>query len=284
MRVNADLLRQRAKEIRDALEILGRYGSLPLEQFLAGAETVDAAKYRLLVAIEAAVSICNHLASRLANRTPESYADCFAVLGTTGIISKDLADRLGQMARFRNLLVHLYWQVSDAKVWEVLRQNLGDLEAYLSAVGEFGTRAWGMNGRRLPDRDKAEIKGLLRRLLAQREEIRFACLHGSFLEPHGFRDVDLAVWVDPDSVRQEAAMDYEFKLSAWIEQGVPHPIDVKVLNYAPLSFQYAVTKGEPVCLRDEEEWFAFREQTWRDYLDFAPLAKEALLDLLGPAC
>lgn len=41
-----------------------------------------------------------------------------------------------------------------------------------------------------------------------------------------------------------------------------------------------MTKGEPVLLRDEDEWLAFREETWRDYLDFAPLAKEALVDLL----
>jgi uncharacterized protein YutE (UPF0331/DUF86 family) len=135
MRLNADLLRQRAKEIRDALEVLARYGALPLDEFLARTETVDAAKYRLVVAIEAAVSICNHLAARLAQRTPESYADCFSVLTTTGIIPQELADRLGQMARFRNLLVHLYWQMSDARVWEAIRHDLGDLEAYLSAVG-----------------------------------------------------------------------------------------------------------------------------------------------------
>jgi uncharacterized protein YutE (UPF0331/DUF86 family) len=137
MRINADLLRQRAKEIRDALEVLGRYRGLPLEEFLSRAETVDAAKYRLVVAIEAAVSICNHLATRLADRTPESYAECFSVLGSTGIISAELADRLGRMARFRNLLVDLYWQVDDARVWDVLRRDLMDLEAYLSSLGEY---------------------------------------------------------------------------------------------------------------------------------------------------
>lgn len=137
MRVNADLLRQRAKEIRDALEVLGRYGSLPREEFLGRAESVDAAKYRLVVAIEAAISICNHLATRLAQRTPDSYADCFSLLTETGIISNELGERLGQMARFRNLLVHLYWQVSDARVWEILRDNLGDLGAFVSAVGNL---------------------------------------------------------------------------------------------------------------------------------------------------
>lgn len=135
MRLNPDLLRQRAKEIRDALDVLAGYGALSQEEFLARPEIVDAAKYRLVVAIEAAVSICTHIAARLANRTPESYADCFAVLATSGILGEELAERLGQMARFRNLLVHLYWQVDNARVWEVLRNNLSDVEAYLVAVG-----------------------------------------------------------------------------------------------------------------------------------------------------
>lgn len=52
MRLNTDLLRQRAKEIRDPLDVLARYGALSLEEFLARPETVDAAKYRLVVAIE----------------------------------------------------------------------------------------------------------------------------------------------------------------------------------------------------------------------------------------
>lgn len=230
MRINADLLRQRAKEIRDALEVLARYGTLPSDEFLARAETVDTAKYRLVVAIEAAISICNHLAARLAQRTPESYADCFSVLTTTGVISQELAARLGQMARFRNLLVHLYWEVSDVRVWEVLRHNLGDLEAYLSAVGRSDPEAILMRRRReFQEEDKAKIKSVLSQLLAQRDEIRFACLHGSFLEPHGVRDVDIAVWVDPGRIPRETAMDYEFGLSAWIERSM-RPARVAVLS------------------------------------------------------
>jgi hypothetical protein len=135
----------------------------------------------------------------------------------------------------------------------------------------------------LQDADKGEVKRLLTELLTGREELRFACLHGSFLEPGAFRDVDVAVWADPGRVPKEAALDYELALSAWLERRVRLPVDVKVVNYAPLGFQYAVSRGEPVFVRDDDEWFAFREQTWRDYLDFAPLAKEALADLLDLA-
>ena len=95
---------------------------------------MDAAKYRLLVAIEAAISICTHLAARLAQSTPDSYAQCFEILASANILSPELAERLGQMARFRNLLVHLYREVDDSRVWEILQHDVGDLETYLSEV------------------------------------------------------------------------------------------------------------------------------------------------------
>ena len=136
MQVNPDLLRQRAKEIRNALSILKGYADLSSEAFLAATESVDAAKYRLIVAIEAAISMGTHLASRLAQRTPESYSECFAVLAEAGLLPQDLAQWLGRMARFRNLLVHLYWQVDDGRVWQTLQNDLKDLEDYLVAVGQ----------------------------------------------------------------------------------------------------------------------------------------------------
>jgi uncharacterized protein YutE (UPF0331/DUF86 family) len=75
------------------------------------------------------------VASRLVARTPDSYADCFDVLGGAGIVSRDLAERLGHMARFRNRLVHLYWKIDNERVWEILRESLGDLDGYLDAIG-----------------------------------------------------------------------------------------------------------------------------------------------------
>ena len=136
MQVNPDLIRQRAKEIRHTLAVLQGYAELPQEAFLAATETVDAAKYRLIVAIEASISMCTHLAARLARRTPESYSECFAILAEAGLLPPDLAQRLGRMARFRNLLIHLYWQIDDSRVWQVLQNDLNDLEEYLVAVGQ----------------------------------------------------------------------------------------------------------------------------------------------------
>jgi uncharacterized protein YutE (UPF0331/DUF86 family) len=135
--LNRDLLLQRIQEIRGALASLRVEAARPRDEFVADGQAVDATKYRLLVAIEAAVSICMHVSSRLTARTPESYADCFDGLRDAAILSPDLAERLGRMARFRNRLVHVYWRIDSERLWTILQEDLGDLEAYMAAVGRL---------------------------------------------------------------------------------------------------------------------------------------------------
>ena len=60
-----------------------------------------------------------------------------AIMAEIGVIDDDLKGRMMRMARFRNLLVHLYARVDDAQVHRVIRENLDDLERYLASVGRY---------------------------------------------------------------------------------------------------------------------------------------------------
>ncbi len=135
--VNLDRVRELAGHVRDAVRQLRDLGGMPPDAFLADARTINAAKYLLVVATEAALDICNHLAARRGGRSPEDYADCFAVLYEIGIVDGDLRQRLTRMARFRNRLVHLYWKVDDAEVFRIIRDDVHDLEEYLVRVGRY---------------------------------------------------------------------------------------------------------------------------------------------------
>lgn len=135
--VNLDRLRELAGYLRDAVRQLRDLGQLPRETFVADPRVVNSAKYLLIVAAEAALDICNHLAARRGARSPEDYADCMAIMAEIGVVDHDLKLRLMRMARFRNLLVHLYARVNDAEVHRVIREDLGDLERYLHSVGRY---------------------------------------------------------------------------------------------------------------------------------------------------
>jgi uncharacterized protein YutE (UPF0331/DUF86 family) len=132
--LNADLVRSRCADIDEAVTRLGRFAAMPVEQFAGEPEAVDAACYRLLVGIEAAIALCYHVSAVHLRRVPEQYAACFDTLCENGIVSADLAARLRAMARFRNLLVHLYQRVDPARVHAILRERLPDLRAFAAAV------------------------------------------------------------------------------------------------------------------------------------------------------
>jgi uncharacterized protein YutE (UPF0331/DUF86 family) len=135
--VNLDRLRDLAGHLRNACRQLHPLGNIDPQAFLADAKTVNSAKYLLIVATEAALDICNHLVAKKGGRSPEDYADCMTILGELGVLPPDLVRRMTKMARFRNLLVHLYWKVDDNEVLRIIRENLHDFDAYLRAVGSY---------------------------------------------------------------------------------------------------------------------------------------------------
>jgi len=124
-------------------------------------------------------------------------------------------------------------------------------------------------------KEKEKIKKNLMEIIQNKEEIIFAYLHGSFLI-NDFNDIDLAFFVS----KIEDILDYEISVSLEIEKQIHFPIDVKVLNHAPLGFKYEVTKGELLFSRDEEVRTDFIEKVWNQYLDFKPIEKEILMDMM----
>ncbi|MGD8868871.1 MAG: DUF86 domain-containing protein [Gemmatimonadales bacterium] len=69
-----------------------------------------------------------------ARHLPALFADIFRVLRDEGILDTTLAGRLMAMARFRNVLVHLYAEVDDERVLQILRGSLGDLDAFVDVL------------------------------------------------------------------------------------------------------------------------------------------------------
>lgn len=140
MALNPDKVRRLTGEFVRALERLRGLSAMPEETFVADADRVASAKYHFIIAIEAAIDLANHAIAQKRLRPPEDYADTFRVLGEAGVFEPDFTETLTRMARFRNRLIHIYWDVDDQEVYRILRERLGDLERFLD---EFGRLAAG---------------------------------------------------------------------------------------------------------------------------------------------
>jgi len=120
----------------------------------------------------------------------------------------------------------------------------------------------------------------LREVLEARAEITFAYLHGSFAEGLPFHDVDVAVYLDPAYAMVTDIFDYEMNLSVELTRAIRFPVDVNVLNGAPLGFQHSVLQGEVLLVCDEDVLTDFIERVGLEYMDFAYLGHRYLLEVL----
>lgn len=137
MTLNSDLIRSRCAEIEDSLNRLEEFRSIRREAFLENRDMLDIACYRLLIAMEAALALCFHVSAKHLHQVPEEYAGCFEVLQQAGILPADLTQRLQHMARFRNLLVHVYWKVDYEQIYDIIQDQLADLRAFSTTMAHL---------------------------------------------------------------------------------------------------------------------------------------------------
>jgi len=99
------------------------------------------ASERLLhLAIEGTIDICAMLVRELRLGVPGEEEDLFDKLSGR-VLSTDMADRLREMKRFRNVLVHRYGTIDDDKVYTILRNRLVDFEDFKKQVTGFLKKA-----------------------------------------------------------------------------------------------------------------------------------------------
>ena len=132
--VDIEKIKSRIAEINESLEKIRKYASLSNTEFWNDERNILSVKHLLLVCIEACGTICVHISAKKLHKAASSFTECFEILQDGGIVNKDLAEKLRNMARFRNILVHHYWKIDDEKVLEYARNNLEDFSLFLKAV------------------------------------------------------------------------------------------------------------------------------------------------------
>ncbi len=130
--------------------------------------------------------------------------------------------------------------------------------------------------------ERETVLRVLRQALAQQPQVVFAYVYGSFLQDRPFHDVDVAVYLDSDEgTTRVLALDLVADLEAALRRAQAFvPVDVRVLNQAPPSFQYHVFRGELLFSRDERLRGRQVAQTVAHYLDVQPLRRQALKEAM----
>lgn len=122
------------QQLDEYLSLLKKISRTPQETFLKDKILIGSAKYYLQVSIECCLDVANHIIASEKFRAPRDYADSFMVIQEEGIISSELGDKLRQMAKFRNRIVHLYGEIDDSYVYKYLQDDIKDTEEFKSII------------------------------------------------------------------------------------------------------------------------------------------------------
>ena len=138
MKIDVEKVYAKFTDITESIERLRAFRNISLKEFLNDQDKQDIASFRLIVATEAAIDLCLHISAKNFKKVAQEYAACFKLLADQGLIDHDLSERLSNMARFRNLLVHRYWEIDYARLYQTITgPDLDDLEIFVQAVGKL---------------------------------------------------------------------------------------------------------------------------------------------------
>ena len=94
----------------------------------------SAAERQLQISIEICLDVARHIIAESNLPRSSAASDAFAALADMGILPEDFLPTDQRMARFRNHLVHLYWDVEAEIIDDILRNRLGDFVVFRNAV------------------------------------------------------------------------------------------------------------------------------------------------------
>lgn len=124
-------------DLDEYLNSLNDLQKLTVKEYLSDKRNIYSGRYLLQISIETCINIANHIISRMKLGVPKEYADSFRLLNKNEVISSVLLDKLVLMTRFRNRIVHLYWQIDDSFVFELINNNLNDLLEFKSSINSY---------------------------------------------------------------------------------------------------------------------------------------------------
>ena len=123
-------LRTLLDRLRDLEQELDRLRGLGRDAVLQDVDRLNSVKYTFVLAAEVAIDAGQHVIAAEGLRAADTYAGVFERLAAEGWLPEDLAASLGNLARFRKLLVHGYADVDDERVVDLLHgPDLVDLAA-----------------------------------------------------------------------------------------------------------------------------------------------------------
>jgi len=123
------------------------------------------------------------------------------------------------------------------------------------------------------------VEAIASYLLRQYDKIIAVYIFGSFISGRSFSDIDIGIILAKDLSH---SFDFELNLENRLEEIVKYPIDVRILDQAPISFSQNVFRTGRIIIDKEPNIRAdFEGRILKQYFDFSPFQKRYLQEVIN---
>lgn len=124
---------------------------------------------------------------------------------------------------------------------------------------------------------KKKITDDIDKIIKGYEKIISVYIFGSFMTGSSFSDIDIGILSDepvPNPLNLELALESE------IEKKVKYPVDIRILNEAPISFsQNVIRQGKILIDRNPNTRADFENMVLKKYFDISPFRRRYLKEV-----
>lgn len=136
--INRLLIEQRLALIISYLAELTKLSQTPKKEFLSDKIKSGAAESYLRRSLEAIFDIGRHLLAKSGSvEMAAEYKSIARGLAEKEIINQQLGLTLVEMAGYRNRLVHLYNQVTEEELYNIITNYLIDIETFVREIRDY---------------------------------------------------------------------------------------------------------------------------------------------------
>lgn len=132
--LNKDLIISRFNKLDEYLNYLREIRANSKKEFMSNFNLFLSSQRALETCINICIDIGNHILSIKKLGKAETYSDIFVKLSNKDLIDKHLKDQLIKMVKFRNLLGHLYMEIDNEIIYDILQNDLEDFANFKKRV------------------------------------------------------------------------------------------------------------------------------------------------------
>jgi len=121
------------------------------------------------------------------------------------------------------------------------------------------------------------IKEISSYFFQRHDDILTVYIFGSFILRRSFSDIDIGIITVIDLSHP---LEFELELESQLEKIIKYPVDIRILNQAPISFSQNVFRTGRVILDSNPNMRAdFEGRILKQYFDFAPFRQQYLQEV-----